>query len=935
MKKINIDIVFSTINKATAGIDQLTTRLGRVNTCMWKMNQMSDLWGKMAQTMENLSAPGIALEKSVAELSAITGIAGDELKGLEKTARQVGKTSGLGATGAVEAYKLLASQIDVSKIGIEGLNDLQKNTITLAQASGMQLGAAADSLAGTINQFGLEADQANRVINVLAAGSKYGAAEIPQLAQSFKVVGSAAAAAGLSVEATGGAIETLSKANLKGSEAGTALRNILLKMQTELGFDFKVTKLSDALKTLEGKEGDAAYMAKIFGAENMAAAQFLVKNSDLVDEMTGRMTGTVVATEQAAINTNTFAHRSEVLKAKLNDLSISFFNNNKGLVQMVEMGGKGAQMLTSLAPIGSFVSGGLGMVFKGAKGAVSGIKEVAKASKLMKAAAAAGKMDTYAALINRYGAAGKVAALGLKVQTLAQGAWNAVAGFTTGTMVPLIAKTWAWTAALLANPITWVVVGVGALIAGLALAWKHFDGFRGAVVGAWEGIKQFGVILWQSIINPIKQILSGLGAIGKAIGLALKGKFGEAATAAKEGFADVVQGAVKATPAGVALEVVSRRKEIVDKAAAGYEKGKAIDTGSKKTKDKRPKTEDYQPGQAAMNFSASLPNQGLSGDNPLLTPEQRKAKEAEVQKKFDAINMRRAMVLEEKPAAQPSMKVVKSPGMVDPLSGPANMAINQPAVPGMNIPATIDAQQPTAKPMAIPGTVTAGQPSMKVVKAPGVVDPLQVPQPAGVNVPGNLAMNRPSVPGMNIPGTIEASQPTMKVVKAAGMIYPIQVPPLNPIKGTLQATPKVAGLPSVPGMTIPGMIDAKQPEAKPMTIPGIVSITTPKIEALNISGDRKTETGDRNARTSNIEALTRNITTNISKNEIKNQTANQTNNDSTAKIEVTYSPVINISSAMDQRATDELMKMLADNKDELMKLINEEMRRNNRLRYAG
>lgn len=39
---------------------------------------------------------------------------------------------------------------------------------------------------------------------------------------------------GLSVEETAEALEVLSKANLKGSEAGTALRNIILKLNTEL-----------------------------------------------------------------------------------------------------------------------------------------------------------------------------------------------------------------------------------------------------------------------------------------------------------------------------------------------------------------------------------------------------------------------------------------------------------------------------------------------------------------------------------------------------------------------------------------------------------------------------------------------------------------------------------------------------------------------------
>ena len=93
---------------------------------------------------------------------------------------------------------------------MDGLNTLQEKSITLAQASGMSLDAAAEALAGTVNQFGLGADQAERVINVLAAGSKYGAAEIGELAQGFKVAGASASAMGLSVEETAGALEVLS-----------------------------------------------------------------------------------------------------------------------------------------------------------------------------------------------------------------------------------------------------------------------------------------------------------------------------------------------------------------------------------------------------------------------------------------------------------------------------------------------------------------------------------------------------------------------------------------------------------------------------------------------------------------------------------------------------------------------------------------------------
>lgn len=58
----------------------------------------------------------------MADLSAITGIAGEELDALGKKARETGKQSGLGATQATGAYKVLASQIDVSQIGMNGLS---------------------------------------------------------------------------------------------------------------------------------------------------------------------------------------------------------------------------------------------------------------------------------------------------------------------------------------------------------------------------------------------------------------------------------------------------------------------------------------------------------------------------------------------------------------------------------------------------------------------------------------------------------------------------------------------------------------------------------------------------------------------------------------------------------------------------------------------
>lgn len=90
-------------------------------------------------------------------------------------------------------------------------------------------------------------------------------------------------------------------------------------------------------------------------------------------------------------------------------------------------------------------------------------------------------------------------------------------------------------AVMAANPIGLVVAAVAALVAGLALAWKKFDGFRAAVKTTWDTIKGFGQILKNFVIDRIKGLLTGLGKMGEAIAKLFKGDFSGAWDAAREG----------------------------------------------------------------------------------------------------------------------------------------------------------------------------------------------------------------------------------------------------------------------------------------------------------------------------------------------------------------------------------------------------------------
>lgn len=348
LKKIKsmFDGVTSSSRQATSQTDKFRSICDKLKATDFVA--VAEKFERLGEAVAGAAAAGLQFRQSVADLSSITGIAGKDLEDLAERSRAIGRESGLGADTAARAYSLLASQIEISRIGMKGLNELAEQSVTLAEASGMSLDAAANALAATVNQFGLSADEAGRVTNVLAAGSKYGAAEIEDLSNSFRIAGATASAMGLSVEATAGALEILSQANLKGHESGTALRNIIIRLNTELGVDLGETSLGKALEALQPKLEDAAYLTKVFGVENIAAAQFLIQNARAVDEMTAKVTGTNTAMEQAAVRTDTQMHKYMQMKAVLEDLKITLTEHAGILAPIAMVAAENAQAIAML-----------------------------------------------------------------------------------------------------------------------------------------------------------------------------------------------------------------------------------------------------------------------------------------------------------------------------------------------------------------------------------------------------------------------------------------------------------------------------------------------------------------------------------------------------------------------------------------------------------
>ena len=129
-------------------------------------------------------------------------------------------------------------------------------------------------------------------------------------------------------------------------------------------------------------------------------------------------------------------------------------------------------------------------------------------------------------------------------------------GLQTGATWLLTTAQWALNAAFYASPLGWIALAIGAVTAAVVYCWNHFEGFRKFIMSMWETIKEFGRVLLDAIVSPFKQILKGLGGVGSALVSLVKGDFKEAATAAKEGFKDIGEGMLNASPVMVGANVV-------------------------------------------------------------------------------------------------------------------------------------------------------------------------------------------------------------------------------------------------------------------------------------------------------------------------------------------------------------------------------------------
>ena len=179
--------------------------------------------------------------------------------------------------------------------------------------------------------------------------------------------------------------------------------------------------------------------------------------------------------------------------------------------------------------------------------------------------------------------------------------WDAI---VTGATWLWTTAQWALNAAMTANPIGIIIVAIGALIGIVIACWNEFEGFRQFIFSMWEVIKEFGSILIDAVVEPFKQIINGIGAVGDALMHLMNGDFKKAGAAAKEGFKDIAIGSLKATPMGIGFSVGQNTVEAFQDGTMGnaWDRGQVRGTESYK----KDHPQEYASGVNMSNASAPV-----------------------------------------------------------------------------------------------------------------------------------------------------------------------------------------------------------------------------------------------------------------------------------------------------------------------------------------
>lgn len=306
---------------------------------------------------------GMEFDKSMSRVAATMGKTVDEVQDLRAFAQEMGATTAFSATEAADALNYMA----LAGYDAETSMAMLPNVLNLAAAGSIDLASASDMITDAQSALGLTLEQTNAMVDQMAKASSKSNTSVAQLGEAILTVGGTAQYMAGGTQELNTVLGVLADNGIKGSEGGTHLRNMLLKLSAPTA---DATKLLNSLGVqVFDAQGNMRSFTQIFPELN--AAMSSLTDQERLDAMATLFNSRDIASATALLGTTT--ERWEELGAAIGDsagaaeqMAKTQLDNLAGDITLFKSALEGArialsdQLTPSLREFVQFGSGALG-----------------------------------------------------------------------------------------------------------------------------------------------------------------------------------------------------------------------------------------------------------------------------------------------------------------------------------------------------------------------------------------------------------------------------------------------------------------------------------------------------------------------------------------------------------------------------------------------
>jgi TP901 family phage tail tape measure protein len=247
--------------------------LTRVNKSLGNMGRsLASGGGRLAAAGIGMAAPiaaavqqGAAFESTLLNIKASTGATAGEIDKIKASAMDMSKALGVGPTEAAQGMlELLKAGMSLESV----LGGAGKTALEFAKVGEMDVAQAAVVMSDAMNVFKVSSDVA---ANALSSAADASSTSIAQMSEAFSMSSAVAGLANQSIEDLSATLAILANNGVKGSDAGTSVKTMLMRLMAPADDAVGALKqLNLSVASFRGADGQMKPMVEIIGTLNQA-----------------------------------------------------------------------------------------------------------------------------------------------------------------------------------------------------------------------------------------------------------------------------------------------------------------------------------------------------------------------------------------------------------------------------------------------------------------------------------------------------------------------------------------------------------------------------------------------------------------------------------------------------------------------------------------